>query len=134
MLTFILPILSAILCASIEYIRIISVHGEVDNVNKLWSVTIGVVFFAISLAGSVNHYDNIMPGHVLTYAIYYAGCRGLIYDPLLNAFRGLSFDYFSDHTNSKVDNLMRNLGGFWASRAISLLLMVIFGYIWHMRS
>jgi hypothetical protein len=133
MLTFILPVISAIVCSGIEYLRIKSVHGKVDNVNKLWSVTIGVVFFAVSLACSVSYYDDILPGHVFTYALYYAGCRGLIYDTFLNAFRGLPFDYFSDHTNSLVDKLSRNLGGFWALRLISLLVTIVFGYLWHMR-
>lgn len=133
MLTFILPLASAFICAGIEWLRIKVSHGEVENINKLWSVTIGVIFFAISLAASVNYYDDILPGHVLTYALYYAGCRGLIYDPLLNAFRGLRLDYFSDHTNSLLDNLSRNLGGFYALRAISILFMLIFGYLWHLR-
>jgi len=124
------PIISALLCAVIEYLRIKSTHGKVENVSKFWSVTIAFVFFGLCLALSVNYYDDIMPHHVLYYALYFVGCRGLFYDVLLNAFRGLPFDYFSDHTNSLTDNLSRNLGGFWALRGISLFLYIIFGYLW----
>jgi hypothetical protein len=124
------PIIAALLCALIEYLRIESVKGKVENVSKFWSVTIAFVFFGICLALSVDYYDYILPHHVLYYALYFIGCRGLFYDVLLNAFRGLPFDYFSDHTNSLTDNLSRNLGGFWALRGISLFLYIIFGYLW----
>lgn len=133
MLTFILPILSAIVCASIEYARIVSVKGQVDNVNKLWSVTIGVVFFVVSLALSVSYYDDIMPDDVLFYAIYYSGCRGLFYSPTLNALRGLRFDYFSDSTNSIIDSFFSKIGGFWASMVAYLIITIISGFIWLLR-
>lgn len=130
MLTFIYPLLFAILAAFIEWLRIRSVHGRVANVSKFISVNIAVVLFIGCLALSIDYYDEVNPGHVLVYGLYYIGCRGLIYDVCLNAFRGLPFDYFSETTNSFTDNLSRKFGGFWALRAVSLLLSLIFGYIW----
>jgi len=132
MLSLIYPILSTILAAFIEWLRIDTKWGKVANVSKFVSVNIAVILFIFCLALSVNYYSEINPGAVLCYALYYIGCRGLFYDPLLNVFRGLSFDYFSDHTNSRIDNLMQNLGGFWASRAISVLITTIFGYLWQL--
>ena len=130
MLTFILPAISAIICAAIEYLRIKSTQGKVANVSKFWSVTIAFVFFGFCLALSVDYYNHILPHHFLFYGLYFAGCRGLFYDVCLNAFRGLRFDYFSNHTNSRTDNLFRNLGGFWSLRAVSLITSLIFGYLW----
>jgi hypothetical protein len=130
MLTFILPVISAVICAGIEYFRIKAAHGKIDNVNKFWSVNIAFVFFGLCLALSVDYYDYILPHHVLFYALYFIGCRGLFYDVCLNLFRGLPFDYFSKTTNSLTDNLFRNLGGFWALRAVSLFTYLIFGYLW----
>ena len=132
MSSFILPIISAILCAVIEYLRIKSTHGKVANVSKFWSVTIALLFFGICLALSVDYYDNILPWHVLYYGFYSTGCRGLFYDMCLNAFRGLRLDYFSNHTNSRIDNYFRNLGGFWALRGISAFTSLIFGYLWQL--
>ena len=130
MLTFILPALSAILAAGIEWLRITATHGRVANVSKFISVNIAVVLFIVCLALSVNYYSEATPGAVLVYGLYYIGCRGLFYDVCLNGFRGLPFDYFSESTNSLIDNFSRNLGGFWALRLISVLFIVIFGFIW----
>jgi hypothetical protein len=130
MLTFILPVLSAILAAFIEWLRIANKHGKVANVSKFISVNIAVVFFIVCLALSVDYYSVVNPGDVLVYALYYIGCRGLFYDVFLNLFRGLRLDYFSNHTNSRTDNLFRNLGGFWSLRAVSLITSLIFGYLW----
>jgi len=132
MLTFILPVISAIICAAIEYLRIKATQGKVANVSKFWSVTIAFVFFGFCLALSIDYYDHILPHHVLFYGLYFAGCRGLFYDVCLNAFRGLRLDYFSNHTNSRTDILFRNLGGFWALRLLSVLFVVIFGYLWQL--
>ena len=132
MLSLIYPILSTILCALIEWVRIKLSFGRVQNVSKFWSVTIALLFFGVCLALSVNYYDNILPWHVFYYGMYFAGCRGLFYDPLLNSFRGLSLTYFSTLTNSRVDRLAANLGGFWALRLISLFTSLIFGYLWQL--
>lgn len=132
MLTFIYPVLSAILAAFIEWIRIDRKHGNVTNIGKFVTVNIAVILFIFCLALSVNYYDSIGLGHVLCYALYYTGCRGLFYDPLLNLFRGLPLSYFSTYTNSRFDKLSANLGGFWASRCISLFTSLIFGYLWQL--
>ena len=132
MLTFILPALSAILAAFIEWLRIVATHGKVENVSKFVSVNIAVILFIVCLAFSVDYYSEVTPGDVLVYGLYYIGCRGLFYDVCLNAFIGLRFDYFSDHTNSLIDNFSRNLGGFWALRLISVLFIVLFGYLWQL--
>jgi len=132
MLTFILPALSAVLAAFIEWLRIDSKRGKVANVSKFVSVNIAVIFFVLCLALSVDYYTEVTPGAVLCYALYYIGCRGLFYDVCLNAFRGLRLDYFSDHTNSLIDNLSRNLGGFYALRAVSVLFTIVFGYLWQL--
>ena len=132
MLTFILPALSAILAAFIEWLRIANKLGKVANVSKFVSVNIAVVFFIVCLALSVDYYSVVNPGDVLVYALYYIGCRGLLYDVCLNLFRGLPFDYFSNSTNSFTDNLSRNFGGFWALRLLSILFVVIFGYLWQL--
>ena len=132
MLTFILPALSAILAAFIEWLRIVATHGKVANVSKFISVNIAVILFIVCLALSVDYYSEVTPGDVLVYGLYYIGCRGLFYDVCLNACRGLPLDYFSDHTNSLIDNLSRNLGGFWALRLISVLFIVLFGYLWQL--
>jgi hypothetical protein len=132
MLTFILPALSAILAAFIEWLRIANKRGKVPNVSKFISVNIAVILFIVCLALSVDYYSEVTPGDVLVYGLYYIGCRGLFYDVCLNAFRGLRFDYFSDHTNSLIDNLSRNFGGFWALRLLSVLFVVIFGYLWQL--
>ncbi len=130
MITFILPVLSAILAAFIEWLRISGQHGKVANVSKFISVNIAVILFIVCLALSVDYYSVVNPGDVLVYALYYIGCRGLFYDVCLNIFRGLPFDYFSKTTNSFTDNFSRNLGGFWVLRAVSLITFLIFGYLW----
>lgn len=130
MLTFILPVLSAILAAFIEWLRISSQHGKVANVSKFISVNIAVILFIVCLDLSVDYYSVVKPGDVLVYALYYIGCLGLFYDVCLNLFRDLPFDYFSKTTNSFTDNLSRNLGGFWVLRAVSLITFLIFGYLW----
>jgi len=132
MLTFGYPVLSAILAAFIEWLRIDSKQGKVVNVSKFVSVNIAVIFFVLCLALSVDYYSDVTPGAVFCYALYYIGCRGLFYDVCLNAFRGLRLDYFSETTNSFTDNLSRNFGGFWALRAISVLFTIVFGYLWQL--
>ena len=133
MLTYLLPIFSASACAGIEWYRIHRLKGTADNVNKFWTVNFAIYFFALCLMGSVNYYDEVGFFDVIWYGFCYTGIRGIFYDPLLNAFRGLNFAYFSNHTNSKVDKLAANFGGFWALRAISILTAAIFGYLWHLR-
>ena len=129
MLTILAPISSAILCAVIEFTRIELSFGKVANVNKLWSVTIGVIFLIVCLSLSIGYYDDVLPHHVLVYAIYFAACRGMFYDVMLNTLRGLELDYKSSTTNSKIDQFL-NKYSFWMTKIIYLIIGLISGYIW----
>ena len=127
-MTLIYPIFAAVICAVIEFIRIMKSWG-VPNVNKLWTVTIGLIFFAICLALSVGYYDNILLYHVVIYAMYFAACRGLIYDILLNTLRGLPVGYKSKSTNSKIDQMLIKFD-FWLFKAFYLVLGILSGLLW----
>jgi len=127
-MTLIYPILFAAICAVIEFIRIMKSWG-VPNVNKLWTVTIGAVFFGLSLALSIGYYDNILLYHVVIYAMYFAACRGIIYDILLNTLRGLPIGYKSKSTNSKIDQMLIKFD-FWLFKAFYLVLGILSGLLW----
>lgn len=127
-MTLIYPIAAASLCAIIEYIRIMRSCGA-PNVNKLWSITIGVICFAICLSLSVGYYDEIWPYHVGIYGLYFASCRAIVYDIQLNILRGLPMDYRSQTTNSKHDQLTANIS-FWVVKGFYLFLGVLCGYLW----
>jgi hypothetical protein len=133
MSSFILPVISAFLCAVIEYLRIKSTHGKVANISKFWSVTIAFVFFGLCLALSVDYYDYILPHHVLFYGLYFVGCRGMIYDVTLNLFRGLKYNYTSYSTNSIFDRIFVRYSTFFVLKIVFLLIMIIFGYLWQLR-
>ena len=133
MLTLILPVFAAIICAVIESIRIRFSYCDVDNINKLWTITIGVVLFVVCLALSVSYYDDIMPGDVLCYMLYYVGWRGMMYDVTLNLLRGLDFDYVSNTTNSIIDRMFVRKDTFFVLKFVYLLIVVIFGYLWQLR-
>lgn len=126
-LTLIYPSIAAVIATVIEYLRIRSVHGEVLNVNKIWSITIGGALFGACMALSVNYYDDISPADALWYALFYSCSRGFVYNPLLNLFRGLPVNYMSSTTNSKIDRLFRS---FWLKQSLYLIGMTIFGYLW----
>ena len=127
-MTLIYPIIAAIFCAIIEYIRIMQSWGA-PNVNKLWTITIGVIFFAICLSLSVGYYDEIWPYHVAIYGLYFASCRAIVYDIMLNILRGLPMDYRSRTTNSQHDQMTANIN-FWAVKGFYLFLGLISGYLW----
>jgi len=133
MLTFILPAISAVICAAIEYLRIKATQGKVANVSKFWSVTIAFVFFGLCLALSIDYYDYILPHHVLFYGLYFAGCRGFIYDVVLNLLRGLKYNYVSHTTNSFIDRIITNKYSFIVIKFAYLLIMIIFGVLWQLR-
>lgn len=128
MISLLLPIASALLCAIIEYVRIVWSFGA-DNVNKLWTITIGVILFAVCLAISINYYDEIWPHHVAVYALYYACCRGVFYDAMLNILRGLPLDYKSSTTNSKIDKFTYKYS-FWLIKCVYLGISIATGYLW----
>ena len=129
MLTFLAPIAAALVSASIEAVRIYGIKGIAPNVNKLWTITIGVILFFVCLALSVGYYDNVLPHHVLVYAIYFAACRGVLYDITLNLLRGLEIDYKSATTNSRIDQFT-NKYSFWMTKAIYAIIAVITGTLW----
>lgn len=127
-MTLIYPIFAAVICAVIEFIRIMKSWG-VPNVNKLWTITIGVIFFAICLALSVTYYDDIRLYLLLIYAMYYAACRGVIYDILLNLFRGVGIGYKSSTTNSQLDQMLVRFD-FWLLKSFYLVLGILSGLLW----
>ena len=129
-MTFIYCIFAAIISALIEGLRIKLSKGKVDNINKLWTYTIGFCMFGVCLALSVGYYDEIWPLDVMCYAIYFASVRGVVYDPLLNVLRGLSVDYTSKTTNSIIDRVVGNRVNFWVLRIIYLAFALISGFIW----
>ena len=129
-MTFIYCIFAAIISALIEALRIKLSKGKVDNINKLWTYTIGFCMFGVCLALSVGYYDEIWPLDVACYAIYFASVRGVVYDPLLNVLRGLSVGYTSKTTNSIIDRTVGNRVNFWVLRIIYLAFALISGIIW----
>jgi hypothetical protein len=129
-MTLIYPIFAAIISALIEGLRIKLSKGKVDNINKLWTYTIGFCMFGVCLALSVGYYDDIWPLDVACYAIYFASVRGVVYDPLLNVLRRLSVDYTSKTTNSIIDRTVGNRVNFWVLRIIYLAFALISGIIW----
>jgi hypothetical protein len=129
-MTLIYCIFAAVISALIEALRIKLSKGNVFNINKFWTYTIGFGMFGVCLALSVGYYDEIMPLDVMCYAIYFASVRGVIYDPLLNVLRGLSVDYTSKSTNSIIDRVIGNRVNFWVLRIIYLAIALISGFIW----
>lgn len=129
-MTLIYPIAAAVICAMIESARIFVSNGYTPNINKLWTITIGVFFFGLCLAFSVRYYDYIMPLDVMCYMVYFASVRGVLYDPSLNILRGLSVDYKSKTTNSIIDKKIGNRVNFWVLRLIYLAIALISGFIW----
>ena len=125
MITLILPFFASVLSAIIEYSRIRFSHGRLGNVNKFWTINIGVVLFIVCLSLSLDYYDDVSPIDVLVYLIYYASCRGMIYDITLNTLRGLRIDYVSITTNSIIDRIFVRKSTFWITKFIYLILATI---------
>jgi len=119
-LDYLHPIFAAIITAIIEAIRIRLSYGRVRNVNKLWTYTIGFLAFGVCLALTLDYFEDAPFFKVMFYGVYFASCRGLIYDIVLNTFRGLPIDYKSKSTNSIIDmNINVN---FYLLRLIYLVL------------
>jgi hypothetical protein len=129
-MTLIYPIFASLITVVIEAIRIYLSKGFTANINKLWTYTIGVLFFGVCLALSVGYYDEIWPLDVMCYMVYFASVRGVLYDPLLNVLRGLSVDYTSKTTNSIIDRAVGNRVNFLVLRIIYLGIALISGFIW----
>lgn len=119
-LDYLYPIFAAIITAIIEAVRIYLSRGGVFNVNKLWTYTIGFLAFGVCLALTLDYFQDAPFFKVMFYGIYFASCRGLIYDIVLNTLRGLPVDYKSKSTNSIIDSNM-NIN-FYLLRLIYLVL------------
>jgi len=122
-MTLIYPIFASLITVVIEAIRIYLSKGFTANINKLWTYTIGVLFFGVCLALSVGYYDEIWPLDVMCYMVYFASVRG-------NVLRGLKIDYTSKTTNSIIDRVIGNRVQFWVLRIIYLAIALISGFIW----
>lgn len=103
-----LIIAAVLLCVAAETIRIKVMHGKVVNISKKITRRIAAGLFAVIVVickpwHDVNHWLIAIP-LIAVYAVSYAGCRGTLYDPLLNVIalkRKLWQD--STTTNSKHD-------------------------------
>jgi hypothetical protein len=125
MLTFLLPICAAILCAAIEWVRITISHGKVKNINKIITWSVGVIMFAVCLSIILDYYDDASFFGVLFYGLYYASARGVMYDICLNKFRGLRWSYKSETTNSVLDKLYNSAVPFWLIRIVYVIILLI---------
>lgn len=129
-MTIAYPILSAVIAALIESVRIGLSKGSVTNINKSVTYFIGLSLFLTCLDLSTNYYYELSFIQVVCYLVYFAAVRGVIYDPLLNVLRGLPVDYKSKSTNSVIDILIGNRVNFFLFRFIYLAISIIFGIIW----
>jgi hypothetical protein len=130
MMTFLLPVLSAAVCAGIDALRIKLSYGKVANINKIWTYTFGILFYGLCLALSVNYYDHVTIFAAAFYGIYFIGCRGVFYDPLLNGLRGLPIDYISSNTNSILDQIFYAKVNFYDLRILYFIITLIGGFGW----
>lgn len=126
-------VIAVVISVLIEAARIFFAYGQVENINKIVTYTIGATLFGINLACIyANSYYNT-PGvfEILVLGVFYAAVRGVLYDPTLNILRGRSINYTSTTTNSIVDFIER-VGlkwGFWTERLVYLLIAVLTGLI-----
>jgi uncharacterized membrane protein (DUF2068 family) len=123
------PIISAIVCALIDSIRIRVSHGRLINIGKTITFIVGAILYGVSLALSVDYYDEIGLWHVLIFGIYYASIRGIIYDPVLNVLRGLNISYKSKTTNSQIDIIVGSRISFWGLRFVYTLFSIPSGIL-----
>jgi steroid 5-alpha reductase family enzyme len=130
-MTLLYPFYAALICAFIDYVRIKLTFGKVQNIDKFWTISIGVIFFAICLDLSFLYTDELTPIMVLVYLLYFLSVRLAIYSPILNVLRGLDVFYRSTTTNSRIDQLLNKYRITPLSVLIlSLIGSLIFGYIW----
>jgi hypothetical protein len=127
-------VIAVIITTLIETARIFFAYGQVENINKIVTYTIGATLFGINLACIyANSYYNT-PGvfEILVLGVFYAAVRGVLYDPILNVARGKNINYTSITTNSVVDFIER-VGlkwGFWTERLVYLLIAVLTGLMY----
>lgn len=100
--------IAVLLCWLIEAFRIKISYGKVVNLDKTITKVIAVVLFliAIIIDKTWENGDSIVTGclYIIPCALIYGGCRGTLYDPLLNIFP-LKRKWWQDSytTNSKTD-------------------------------
>jgi steroid 5-alpha reductase family enzyme len=129
--TLLFPVLATILCAIIDFLRIKFSYGKVENIDKFWTISIGVILFTVCLDLSFVYTDELSPLMVLVYLLYYLSVRLTFYSPLLNVLRGLDIFYRSTTTNSRIDQLLNkyNITPL-AVMVIGFVLTFIFAFIW----
>jgi hypothetical protein len=122
-------VISAVICAFIDYMRIRTTEGTVLNISKSWTVFYGGLLCFVGYCIFNNNPQTFLEFIIgfITYCISFASIRGVIYDPSLNLMRGKKIDYESNTTNSKIDHKEVNLSlTFWKQRALYLILAIIF--------
>jgi hypothetical protein len=130
--------IAVILCVLFETIRIKVMHGKVVNIKKSITRAIAAALFvAIALIAKPwqngnNWFTAIL--FVVMYLIAYAGCRGTLYDPLLNVW-ALNRTLWQDSTttNSKQDAWERKKKiRTYQQRALYAGLWVVFGVLYEL--
>jgi len=127
-------VIAVVISVLIETVRIKASHGEVANINKVVTFTVGALLFGINLALIYKDSYYNTPGvfEIATLGTFYAAVRGVLYDLILNIARGKSIKYTSTTTNSIVDFIER-VGlkwSFWTERLAYLLLATISGLLY----
>ncbi len=127
-------VIAIIVSVLIEAVRIKASHGEVANINKVVTFTIGALLFGINLALIYKDSYYNTPGvfEIAILGTFYAAVRGVLYDPILNIVRGKSISYTSTTTNSIIDFIER-IGlkwSFWMERLVYLLIALLSGFIY----
>jgi len=130
-MTLLYPLYATIICAFVDYLRIKLSFGKVENVDKFWTISIGIISFTICLDLSFLYTDELTPLMVLVYLLYYVSLRLTFYSPILNILRGLDIFYRSSTTNSRIDQLLNKYKITpLAVLLIGFFLSFVFGYIW----
>jgi hypothetical protein len=117
-------VLSVLLAAFFDWLRIQAVKGEWVNVPKWVTYLIAIVLNGVVfwICGFREWYF-VIPEMIFV--------RATLYDPTLNLMRGEKWNYVSMHTNSYLDQLERRIGlHFTAQRVcygfISLVLILLY--------
>jgi hypothetical protein len=123
-------IITILVIAFIEKIRIQKELGIVGNINHLISVLIAGTFGAVLWIFLYGFFFN---WHLITYSLSCLAVRGIFYDPALNLWRREHFDYTSNASNSKNEQSLNRVG-FWQRRLIFLawwLIVFILYIVFH---
>lgn len=121
-LAYLLP---TILLAYVDKSRIKSTFGEVQNIDKKFSWSLGVIV-AILIYLYCHDWDCTVSWDWLFFFEAIA-IRGIFYDPALNLFRRKKIDYRSKTTNSKTDKKEWVLfKSFWHEKIAYGIIEIIF--------